>query len=126
MKETPERVLDDLGRRVAELRRSAGLTQQQVAETLGMLVGDYQDIERGARNCTVRTLVHVARSLGVPTRMLFEAPNLRWPRQPGRPPRAHYVEHPPDKPAAMAVEEKVGRKAGSTPKRTAAKRRGKT
>ena len=88
MKETPERVLDDLGRRVAELRRQAGFTQQQVADSLGMLVGDYQDIERGARNCTVRTLVHVARSLGVPTRALFDPPAAREPRQPGRPPTA--------------------------------------
>jgi transcriptional regulator with XRE-family HTH domain len=83
--ETPDRVLDDLGHRIAELRRASGATQQEIAERLGILVADYQRIERGARNCTVRTLVHVARALGVPTRSLFAAPTSTGPRTPGRP-----------------------------------------
>ena len=86
--ETPQTVLDDVGRRVAELRQERGWTQRHVADALGMLIADYQAIERGRRNCTMRTLVHVARAFGVATRDLFAAPATRGARRPGRPKRS--------------------------------------
>ena len=83
--ETPERVIEDVGRRVAELRRALGLTQAQLSERLGMPVQDLQNIELGKRNLTLRSLCHVARGLGVPSRSLLDAPAVREPRRVGRP-----------------------------------------
>jgi transcriptional regulator with XRE-family HTH domain len=81
-------VLDQVGRRVGELRRSRGLTQQQVADSVGMLLRDYQAIEGGGRKVTLETVLKVARDgLEVPIRMLFDAPTGKLPRRPGRPPR---------------------------------------
>lgn len=83
--ETPERIIDDVGRRIAELRKERNLTQHAMCERLGMQVADYQAIERGVRNVTLRTLVHVARALEVPTQALFQPPASREPRRRGRP-----------------------------------------
>ncbi|KYF69657.1 helix-turn-helix domain-containing protein [Sorangium cellulosum] len=57
-------VLRDLGRRIAELRRARGLTQEKAAERLGMLAPNYARIEQGRLNVTVDTLVRVVRMLG--------------------------------------------------------------
>ena len=84
--ESLEVVLDRLGRRIAELRRARGLTQQQVADRVGMLLRDYQSIEAGRRNCTIGTLLQVAQDgLGEPVRVLLDAPVGMEPRQRGRP-----------------------------------------
>jgi transcriptional regulator with XRE-family HTH domain len=89
--ETPARVIEDVGRRVAELRRSQGATQAQLAERLGMPVQDLQNIELGKRNLTLRSLCNLARGLGVPSRSLLDPPATREPRRRGRPPRAVVV-----------------------------------
>ncbi|MEI9953583.1 MAG: helix-turn-helix transcriptional regulator [Pseudomonadota bacterium] len=82
--ETPERIISDVGRRIAEARRARGWTQQQAAEKLKMEVQSVQRIERGRENMTIRTLVGIARTFGVVTRTLFEPPTTRE-RKPGRP-----------------------------------------
>lgn len=78
-------ILRDLGLRVRELRRHAGLTQEQAAERLGMLAPNYARIEQGRANVTVDTLVRVSNALDVPLLELFRAPRNRTVR-PGRPP----------------------------------------
>lgn len=57
-------VLRNLGRRIGELRRARGLTQEQAAERLGMLAPNYARVEQGRQNVTVDTLVRIARMLG--------------------------------------------------------------
>lgn len=76
--EDPERVIEQVGRRIAELRTKAGLTQADVAEKLRMTVSNYQRVEHGLQNLTVRTLVKIAGAVGAPTASLFEKP--RSPR----------------------------------------------
>ena len=83
-RERPERVIADVGRRVAEVRRELGWTQQEAAEHLRMPLKNLQRIEAGM-NLTIRTLTRVARGLGVRTRELFEEPKSRERRRPGRP-----------------------------------------
>ncbi len=54
-----------LGRRVFELRESAGLTQEALAHAAGVhwtLIGQ---VERGERNLTYRNLLKIARGLSV-------------------------------------------------------------
>jgi transcriptional regulator with XRE-family HTH domain len=85
-KETPERIIAGVGRRVAEIRESLGLTQQEMAERLRMPLKNLQRIEAGM-NLTIRTLVRLARGLGAPTRTLFEEPESSGGRRVGRPSR---------------------------------------
>jgi putative transcriptional regulator len=78
-------VLDDLGRRVSELRRARGWTQAEAAAATGMADKDFQAIENGRRAITVRTALEIANVFGVPLRSLFDQPASREPRRPGRP-----------------------------------------
>lgn len=73
-----------VGRRIGELREAAGLTQAQVAEELDMTVSNYQRIEHGLQNLSIKTMVRVATALGVPTPKLFTATSTRR-RGRGRP-----------------------------------------
>jgi transcriptional regulator with XRE-family HTH domain len=79
-----EQLLDDVSRRIGELRERAGLTQAQVAEAVGMTLTNYQRIEAGTQNLTLRTLGKVARALGVGVAEFFVAPERGRPRL-GRP-----------------------------------------
>jgi transcriptional regulator with XRE-family HTH domain len=85
---TPPSSLDaalrDLGRRIHEIRRKRGLTQEQAASELAMEVTNFARIEQGRVNVTVKTLVRVARCLDVPLIEVFRSPRSRTVR-PGRP-----------------------------------------
>lgn len=74
-----------LGRRVGELRRARGLTQEQAAARLRMLAPNYARIEQGRQNVTVDTLVRLATLLDVSLSDLFAAPASSHPARPGRP-----------------------------------------
>ena len=78
-------VLDDMGRRLAELRRARGWTQAEAATALGMAEKDFQAIENGRRAISLRTAVDIANVFGIPVRDLFDPPASREPRRPGRP-----------------------------------------
>jgi transcriptional regulator with XRE-family HTH domain len=56
--------LRKLGRRIAELRRERGFTQEAAAEKLGMLAANYARIEQGRQNLTIDTLLRITRMLG--------------------------------------------------------------
>lgn len=56
-----------LGERVREHRRTRGLTQEALAESLDLSVAYVSLIERGGRNPPYTTVVAIARALGVPT-----------------------------------------------------------
>ncbi len=55
-----------LGDRIREHRRSKGLTQEALAESLDLSVAYVSLIERGGRNPPYTTVVAIARALGVP------------------------------------------------------------
>jgi transcriptional regulator with XRE-family HTH domain len=80
-------ILRELGRRCAELRVAKGLTQEQLAELLGVETRYLQGIEAGARNFTMRTLIALASRLGVEPSALFEPPTSTEAPRPGRPRR---------------------------------------
>lgn len=82
----PKRVLKDIGRKIAELRGAADVTQEALAEILGWSLKYQQRVEGGRENLTTGTLVKIANALGVPVAHLFRAPRSRQVR-PGRPPK---------------------------------------
>ena len=81
-----DETVKNVGRRVAELRGKAGLTQEQQAERLGFTLKYLQRIEGGGENLTVRSLVKIADVFGVPVTELFRKPRTKQ-AGPGRPKR---------------------------------------
>ena len=73
--EDADQIIEHVGRRIAELRAAAGLTQADVAERIETAVSNYQRIEHGLQNVTIRTLVKISGALGVPVIRLFERPS---------------------------------------------------
>jgi transcriptional regulator with XRE-family HTH domain len=84
--EDPEKVIDTLCKRIAELRVRAELTQAAVAERANMRLPNYQRIEHGLQNVKLKTLVRISNAIGVGVAEFFtplEHPEVQ--RQPGRP-----------------------------------------
>lgn len=79
----PDRVVRQVGRRFAELRSAAGMTQDEYAEKLGVSLKYLQRIERG-ENLTIRSLVKLTNGLGVSVLELFVPPR-NMQRLRGRP-----------------------------------------
>lgn len=93
--ETPQRVAEHVGHRIAELRRKRGDTQAQLAERLEVSLKYLQRLERGV-NMTIASLVSIANHLEVSVRDLFTTPHTRpTPRRPGRPPGSGKKTAPP-------------------------------
>jgi transcriptional regulator with XRE-family HTH domain len=82
----PERLVTNVGRRIAELRRKDGRTQEELAEALRMTVQYLQRIEAGM-NLTLHSLSKIARALKVPVTALFAPPKRTLPARAGRPPK---------------------------------------
>src|SRR6202035_2323723 len=82
--ETPRSVLENIGRRIIEIRIARGWTQETCAEKLWVDVRLLRRIEGGRHNLTVSTLVRLAQRLEVPTSALFDASQLEDARRPGR------------------------------------------
>lgn len=80
-----DRVLQDLGRKLAELRRRKGLTQEELSALLDCTPQYLQRVEAGQENLTVRSLVKFGEALGVTVAGLFRPPRSRVIRV-GRPP----------------------------------------
>ena len=66
-----------LGCRIAELRRGRGLTQEQLAETVGCSVEFISLVERGVNAPAVASLERFARALKVEVRELFNFPERK-------------------------------------------------
>jgi transcriptional regulator with XRE-family HTH domain len=64
-----EKVL--LGKRIKELRAARGLSQEQLAEKMGISPKYLSSIERSRENPTLEMLVKLAHGLGVQPVMLF-------------------------------------------------------
>jgi transcriptional regulator with XRE-family HTH domain len=58
-------LIEVVGRRIKALRQARGLTQDAVAEALGIAVKNVQRLEGGRQNLTLKTLAHVADVLDV-------------------------------------------------------------
>ena len=80
----PDRLLKDLGRRVAELRTDRSLTQERLAELAGISARYIQRVESGEENLTVRSLALLANVLRSSVIDFFEPPKSREVRT-GRP-----------------------------------------
>ena len=80
----PARLQQDVGLRLSELRKARTLTQQALANELGVSMRYIQAVEAGAENLTLRSLAAWASVLQVPIAAVFEAPATRK-RRPGRP-----------------------------------------
>lgn len=66
-----EKLLQAFGRRVAEVRKSKGVKQNELAERINMSVVTIAYIETGKRWVRLGTLEKIARALNVKVRELF-------------------------------------------------------
>lgn len=80
-------LLEDVGRRIAEVRIARGWTQEQCAVELEVTVRRLRRFEAGS-NMTLLTIERIAVALGVPVRALFDAPAKGQVRKRGRPKKA--------------------------------------
>lgn len=60
-----------LGKRIEELRKKKGVTQEELAEKAGLHRAYFWEIEKG-RNISIKTAYDVARALGVKLSELFD------------------------------------------------------
>lgn len=66
-----EEFLDQLARRVAELRKSKHMTQEQLAAEAGIDRVALANIETGKRRPTVTTVYRISRALEIPVTEFF-------------------------------------------------------
>lgn len=73
MTDAPEqKLMKKFGKRVAEVRKSRGFTQQELAEDIGMSVVAIAYIETGKRWARIGTLNRIAKTLKVDISDLFK------------------------------------------------------
>src|ERR1700677_4196826 len=100
----PDKTIENIGRRVAEIRLKLGLTQDALAEKAGVTGGYIRQIEGGWKNLRVNTLCKIADILGCQTRDLFETPTMKKQTS-GRPRRGKpQLEYKDKAPIAIAAE----------------------
>jgi transcriptional regulator with XRE-family HTH domain len=76
--ERPEEFVVRVSRRIAEIRRSRGVTQDQLAEVLGTATRNVQRLEAG-QNLTLHTLARLAAALDVTVADLVGTDPVRPP-----------------------------------------------
>lgn len=83
-RKTPDqRLLADLGARLAILRHARGMTQADVAESADLDPQSYQRAERGRISLSMARLRKIAKALGVPMAEVFasvgaDVPEVPW------------------------------------------------
>lgn len=65
-----------VGQRIRRVRQSLELSQENVAEDLGMTKGAFSKIERGLTNLPLTRLIEIARVLKVEVAVFFETSKL--------------------------------------------------
>lgn len=65
-------VLQTVGRRIQKLRKRAKLSQDELAERVGMHRNHIGLVERGERNASLTALAAIADGLGVSLAQLFD------------------------------------------------------
>lgn len=86
------KAIENIGRRVAELRLKLGLTQDALAEKAGVTGGYIRQIEGGIRDLRVSTLCKIANMLDCQLQDLIKKPTLEKP-QAGRPSKKKSKKH---------------------------------
>lgn len=95
---------DDIGRRLAELRRDRGVRVTDLARDVGVSAGLISQIERGRSRPSVSTLFALAQALDVPVDAFFREQHAPAPRPSEPPPQeARYVVRRGDR-AAIDIE----------------------
>lgn len=82
---TDDALLAAVAARIVDARVASGMTQARAAEAIGMTLTNYQRIEAGGQNLTLRTLARLASGLGVGVSAFFTGRVRRRRRKPGRP-----------------------------------------
>jgi transcriptional regulator with XRE-family HTH domain len=82
----PDRVVAQLGRRIAELRLARGMSQGALAEKIRSTPQWVSQLERGTRSPTVHTLCKIANAFDVPLADLFVVPRPSTRTRRERPP----------------------------------------
>jgi len=80
-----DKLIYEVGRRVAELRVESNLTQAELADRVDVSLKYLQRLESGQENLTLRSLANLANIFGVEVAALFCSPTNVVPRR-GRPP----------------------------------------
>jgi len=65
------RLATRLGAALRRRRQNLGLTQEEIANDLGMVTRRYQTIEAGEQNLTLKTLSRLAKTLRIAVKDLF-------------------------------------------------------
>jgi transcriptional regulator with XRE-family HTH domain len=76
--DNPSAAVRRVAKRIAEVRREKGITQDFMAEALGCATKNYQRIEYG-QNVTIKTLTKIANILNVTVTDLVPPPKRRQP-----------------------------------------------
>jgi transcriptional regulator with XRE-family HTH domain len=76
--DSPDAAVRRVAKRIAELRRAKGITQDQMAEGLRCATKNYQRIEYG-QNVTIKMLTRIANLLGVTVTELVPPPTRGRP-----------------------------------------------
>jgi len=87
-----KRFFKELGARIAELRKEQSLTQQQLADELGVNQQVIASYEIGRRRVPVSTLPLLARTLAVPIETLLGEPKASVARRGPAPKLARHME----------------------------------
>jgi transcriptional regulator with XRE-family HTH domain len=74
--DSPNAAIRRVAKRIAEIRREKGITQDEMAERLRCATKNYQRIEYG-QNVTITTLTRIANILGVTVTDLVPPPPKR-------------------------------------------------
>ncbi|MFO1036002.1 MAG: helix-turn-helix transcriptional regulator [Geminicoccaceae bacterium] len=73
-----------VGRRMRDRRIALGLTQQQMADLIGVTYQQAHKYEKGVNRIAAGRLFHIARALGVEVSYFFEAMDMEGSFQPSR------------------------------------------
>ena len=68
---------ENLGKRIQEIRKSKNLTQEKLAEMVGIDTPNLSNIERGKRFVSAETLEKIIKSLDVREKDLFDFEHLK-------------------------------------------------
>ena len=68
---------EKLGTRIQEIRKSKNLTQEKLAEAIGLDTPNLSNIERGKRFVSAETLEKIVQALGVEEKDLFDFGHIK-------------------------------------------------
>ncbi|MBX5496922.1 MAG: helix-turn-helix domain-containing protein, partial [Bryobacteraceae bacterium] len=63
--------MDDVGKRIREVRRSRGMTQDQLAAATGLSKSFISEVENDSRNVSSKNLLNIANALGASVEYLL-------------------------------------------------------